>query len=113
MLDRVGNRKSNPLRISEQDKPVQPRRLDHRLQIAEPQVERESRDVPVRGAVPARIITQHGMGAGQHAPNMTKTSPIMLHMREEGSSAHNWRSFADKPIRQPYPILRAAVTNWP
>jgi hypothetical protein len=85
MLRRVGDRRGATLRHSEQCKPFQSRRINHRFQVRDHRLQREILHIPIRETVASLIEAQEAVLVRQRCekgpPN--RALPIELKVREE------------------------------
>ena len=96
MPHRIGNAHGPALGYSEEREAIDANRLDDRLEIGNPGVERERIDVPIGHAIASRVVTNQRVPARQSAKDMApnRAFPIVFEMVHPVTRLHQERSGA-------------------
>ena len=113
MADRVHDCDRRRLRDTEQSEAIQADRVDHRLQIGDPRLDRQITDLAVRQPAATFVVADEQMIVGElaHPVPPHRTLEVEVEVRQPRRHANDRRSPAAESVRKPHAIGRGAEAN--
>jgi hypothetical protein len=116
IADRVCDRHRAALGHPHQREPVEPGGVDDRLQIADPRLQTEVGDLPVRQPVPALVVAHHRRDRSHRRQEVPpyRALPVILEMAEPARRYDQRRAggHAVPRVRDPHAIRRPAEPDF-
>ncbi len=113
MARRVGDRDGTALRHAEKREAREARGICYCFEVADPVVERESRDIAIRQAATARIVAEERVVPGKlfqpRDPHGGRS--VEFHVREPRADLQHGRSSAESRVGEPHAVAGGAETD--
>jgi hypothetical protein len=113
MADRVHDRDRRRLRDTEQNEAIQADRVDHRLQIGDPRLDRQITDLAVRQPAATFVVSDEQMILGEltHPVPPHRTLEVEVEVRQPRRHANDRRSPPADSVGKPHAIGSGAEAN--